>query len=252
VKTHPDGAEGSFRIFHPAFPQELLTPISHAEAESITKVQKSIASPENYEYSIKQLLNKGLPWNVLPSIGVFDLQKVMSKTELKQAYEATRNFGVLVWAHKLPMVEPGCVILNHWKQEVIFISEYSSSDGAVGYKLAPSRTVLEGEKMVWGPLTLELELVERKWQPVAVSDNILNEILTSYLPQEMPAALWELILLCLVSKEDKSVLQALIETGLSPRRGLIAYIRLLKAVEARAEAWNDIPSYRLILEQDVL
>lgn len=42
------------------------------------------------------------------------------------------------------------------------------------------------------------------------------------------------------------------DTGLSPRRGLIAYLRLLSKVVQRGAVIDDIPDYRTIREQEVI
>lgn len=49
-----------------------------------------------------------------------------------------------------------------------------------------------------------------------------------------------------------AVRQALLDTGLSPRRGLIAYLRLLSKVVQRGAVIDDIPDYRTIREQEVI
>ena len=101
---------------------------------------------------------------------------------------------------------------------------------------------------------LEFELTEKasRWQPVRVSDNIASGEVFSTLPGVMTKAPWELIFLLLLSKEQHSeTLQALFDTGLCPRQGLIAYIRLLEQVQQRAESWEGVPSHRKITEFEI-
>ena len=102
--------------------------------------------------------------------------------------------------------------------------------------------------------SLEFELTEKasRWQPVRVSDNIASGEVFSTLPGVMTKAPWELIFLLLLSKEQHSeTLQALFDTGLCPRQGLIAYIRLLEQVQQRAESWEGVPSHRKITEFEI-
>ena len=68
----------------------------------------------------------------------------------------------------------------------------------------------------------------------------------------MGKAPWELIFLLLLSNEEyPEASQALFDTGLCPRQGLIAYIRLLEQVMFRAEAWEGVPQYRKIMESEI-
>jgi hypothetical protein len=102
---------------------------------------------------------------------------------------------------------------------------------------------------------LELELTEdvTRWQPVRVSENISSGEIFSGLPPMMTKAPWELIFLLLISSsEHKNTMQALFDTGLCPRQGLIAYLRLLDQVLLRAEAWEGVPQYRKIIENEII
>ena len=246
-KMHPDGVDGSLRIFHPAFLTELVQPIPATTASDLLKLKRDIGSQENFVASMKDITDRGLPWKILPEIGIYDLQNVMSKKDLVEAYASTRHFGHILWAHKIKHIEPGCVLLNHWKQQAILITRYDRQLGAFGISLTTPR-----EQFSWPAMTLEIELKERKWQPVAVSDNILSGEVLNLLPPSMPKAVWELIFLLTLSfKEDKLAFEALIDTGLAPRQGLIAYLRLINTVSIRTQAWNDIPSHRLVVEHDI-
>ena len=90
--------------------------------------------------------------------------------------------GTLIWAHKLDRPEPGCLLVNHWQQCVVKVTEYDPSRGAIGTALGhrprgtPATGVIE-----WPAQTLEMEIAEKKWQAVAVSESF-NDILPS-LPQ---------------------------------------------------------------------
>lgn len=250
INKHPDGALGSLRLFHPAFPTALLNPISSEHAQDLSKLKRTIGTLDNVIIANEDMKKKGLPWKILPEIGISDFQNLMSKKDIAESFERYRHQGHIVWAHKLEKIEEGCVLLNHWKQEAILITQYKPSRGARGIRLLPSN---QGREQVyeWAPITLEVELRERKWQAVAVSDNISSGEILSLLPPMMTKSPWELIFLLLLSKNDVEARQALLDTGLSPRQGLIAYIRLLKQVELRTEAWDGVPSHRLISERDV-
>eukprot|EP00607_Mallomonas_marina_P004640 CAMPEP_0182429018 /NCGR_PEP_ID=MMETSP1167-20130531/25454_1 /TAXON_ID=2988 /ORGANISM="Mallomonas Sp, Strain CCMP3275" /LENGTH=275 /DNA_ID=CAMNT_0024612313 /DNA_START=44 /DNA_END=871 /DNA_ORIENTATION=+ len=252
LKAFQNNIHGSVnvRIFHPAFPTELLTPLKSDTALELLRLKESLGSDENIAAANEEIKNKGLPWQILPMMGVSDSQNIMPKRDINEYFDRYRHHGHVVWAQKLDKLKEGCVILNHWKQQAIVITEYEPSKGAKGFMLCPANSG-PVEKFEWPPLTLEIEIRERKWQISEVSDNILTGEVLSLLPSAMSKSPWELIFLLLLSKDDDSVLQALFDTGLSPRQGLIAYIRLLKQVELRTEAWDDVPQYRLISERDV-
>lgn len=246
--------ETTVRVFHPAFPAEVLTPISSDNALDLLKLRQSIGSDENIAVALGDIRKRGLPWQILPTIGVSDFQNVMPKSEIVESYQMYRHHGHIVWARKTDKIEEGCVLLNHWKQEVVLITDYEPANGARGIKLTPMN-VGPVEKIEWPPLTLEIEIRERKWQPAVVSDNLLTGEVLSLLPAVMDKSPWELIFLLLLKREEldpgSPTLQALLDTGLSPRQGLIAYIRLLKQVEQRTEEWDGVPRHRIISERDV-
>ena len=149
----------------------------------------------------------------------------------------------------------GCLIVNHWKQQVICLTEYDSERGAKGFEL--NQRVFAGstaaaEVISWPPLALEIEIEQGKWQPVCASENIISGEIIRLLPPELLKATWELVFLLLVSPErDAEVFQALLDTGLSPRQGLIAYLRLLNKVVERTGANENTPSYRQITEREI-
>lgn len=238
------------RIFHPAFPSKILTPISLPEAQNIIRVKEltgSLDQPLDLS-SIPQL-----PWKVFPEIGISEVSNFQSKSELIDIYEKNRHSGQFIWAHNLEHPIQGCLLLNHWKQQVVLLTEYDSERGAKGYELNLNSIKDQQKSFVWPPLALEIELTDGKWQPVNVSSNILSDSFLELLPKELPKALWELIFLLLISPEtEPKVTEALLDTGLSPRKGLFAYLRLLEKVIQRSELNEDIPSYRQIVEKDII
>ena len=144
----------------------------------------------------------------------------------------------------------------------MLLTEYDQERGAKGYEIRGQSGAVDF--FSWPPLALELELTEAstRWQvhplrthaprrgnpsithhrvcshlsqPVRVSENIASGEVLSSLPPMMAKSAWELIFLLLVSpEEDADVYQALFDTGLCPRQGLIAYIRLLEQVRVDA------------------
>ena len=142
--------------------------------------------------------------------------------------------------------------MNHWTQQAIYITNYSPLIGAQGIELAPGRPTEPRTVFEWPPMALDIEFHEKKWQPVIVSNNILNGEILSLLPSEMKKSPWELIFLLLISSNDKKTIQTLLDTGLSPRQGLFAYLRLLGAALKRSETFDDIPDYRKIQEKDLI
>lgn len=157
-------------------------------------------------------------------------------------------------AHLLDKPRRGCLLLNHWKQQVYFLTDYDVERGAKGFELC-HETVLgtsSPELVSWPPLALEIEIGEGKWQPVSASENIISGNVIRLLPREFSKGTWELLFLLLVSPdEDAEVFQALMDTGLSPRQGLFAYLRLLNKIMERTEANEGTPIYRQIIEKEI-
>lgn len=154
-------------------------------------------------------------------------------------------------AYKLERPEKGCLLVNHWKKDVVILEEYSPEYGARGRRVGLQDGV--EETIRWPPLALELELTENRWQPLSVSDNLLWKTgVLKYLPEQMTTALWEVLVLLLASpSENKKVLEAFFDTGLSPRRGMLAYLKLLLKVEERVKAFDGIPEVRQIVEREI-
>lgn len=176
-------------------------------------------------------------------------KSVFSRSEIDDAWERNFHKGSLVWAHKLEKPQPGCFLMNHWQQQVVALTDYDPNLGAQGFNLDVKTS---NGKIVWPKLALEMEILERKWQPIRVSDEIFTGKIFNYLPTKMPNAKWEFLFLLLLSSEnDGEVLQGLLDTGLSPRQGLFAYLRLLRKVLARVESVDGVPEYRKIFESEL-
>ena len=169
--------------------------------------------------------------------------------------------SMVVWAEKADKLHTGVVLLNHWAQRAVLITSYDPEKGAKGYELNSLTMAAPGEVLpaarnqftyTWPPLALEMELVDQKWQLAEVSTNIADQSIFKFIPEEVkqaPTVAWELIFLLLLNSEDtadQQVIQALLDTGICPRKGLISYMRLFKRVSDRAEVINDAPSYRRI------
>ena len=239
------------RLFHPAFPLELLKPLSESDLSKIERVRELLRADERSGTDFSSPSSTGLPWMPLPRIGISDSQNVWSKREIEDAFERNRHLGHVVWAEKLSRPERGCFLLNHWKQTAVYVQEYDPARGARGYLV---RTGSGSTEFInWPPLALEIELADKKWQVVRVSDNIANGTVLQLLPAGMPKAVWELILLLLLDPQQHSAeITALMDTGLSPKQGLIAYMRLLDQVQRRMESFDDVPEYRKIFETAIL
>ena len=173
--------------------------------------------------------------------------------------------SLLVWAEKTSKLESGVVLLNHWAQRAVLLTSYEPKKGACGYELnsltiaAPSDVKPAARAQftyTWPPLSLEMELVDKKWQMAAVSENISSQSIFKLIPEEVkdaPTIAWELIFLLLLSNAevaDQAVIQAILDTGICPRKGLISYMRLFQRVAGRAEVLNDAPVYRRISSEE--
>ena len=243
------GLSASPRLFHPAFPLKILEQLSSAEISDITRVRDLLRSGISGD-DFSNPASTGLPWMPLPRIGVSESQNVWSKRDIDEAYERNRHLGHIVWAEKLSKPEKGCFLLNHWKQTAIYLQEYEAGRGARGYEVRSGTG--STEFINWPPLALEIELADKRWQVVKVSDNIANGSVLQLLPVGMTKGAWELIMLLLLTPDKHGPeLQALFDTGLSPKQGLIAYMRLLDQVQRRLENFDDVPEYRKITEVDI-
>jgi len=247
LETNPRG----LRLFHPAFPLELIKPLSIEEADDLLRIQQAIA-PQSEQFFQAEF--QKLPWFVFPRFGVSESKVTLSKTEVDLIYEKTKYLGQLIWSHKLEKPESGSLLVSHWDKRLMFLTEYDPERGAKGFEIGPNMPSLYDRPIFsWPPLTLEYEIVKKYWQPIAVSENLLSTDLHRLLPAQMPHSLWEIIFLTLTNAQDTpKVYEALFDTGISPRRGLIAYLKLLQKVDQRTEAFNGIPEYRQIIERDIL
>jgi hypothetical protein len=141
--------------------------------------------------------------------------------------------------------EPGCLLINHWKKKVIYLAEYHPESGAKGWEI--SHLEQKGITHIWPPLTLEYEIVDKQWEPVAVSNTLLSPRIIELLPKEMTHALWEIIFLLLISKErEPNITESLFDTGLHPERGLIAYLKIIGRLLERIDTLSSIPESRQI------
>lgn len=238
-----------FKVFHPAFPLKLKDTLTLDEATEFLDLQAKFRSSELAADNANDISTyKGLPWKVLPEIGLTGEKDILSKKGVENAWEKARHRGSLVWAYKLKHAEKGCFLLNHWKQQVVYIEEYDITSGARGYEV----NFHDKNPLYWPPLTLEQEILERKWQPIQASENLKTTEIFNSLPSKMLKSPWEILFSLLISSESEpEVYQALFDTGLSPRQGLFAYMRLLEQIQMRAEDLDNVPSYRKIFETDL-
>lgn len=91
LKTNPTGV----RLFHPAFPLELLKPLSQQDVESIDKMKSAIGQGSDHSHFSAEY--RKLPWFVLPRIGVPDLQTFPSTVEIEDILNKARHEGVIIW-----------------------------------------------------------------------------------------------------------------------------------------------------------
>lgn len=82
------------RIFHPAFPSQILTPISQAEVQNIVRV-KELTGFLDQKLDISSIPQ--LPWKIFPEIGISESTNFKSKSELLELYEKNRHQGEFVW-----------------------------------------------------------------------------------------------------------------------------------------------------------
>jgi hypothetical protein len=233
ASAHKD-EEKFLRLFHPAFPRRITDPISLHEGEAINSLKQKISMTGT---DMEERL-KGLPWDVLPSIGIQDSEAVWSKIQCDTAFEQFKHCGHLVWAAKSDQVQPNCVLLNHWTQKAILLTGYGA-DGATGKELLAGSQFV-GSSITWPAAALEIELKEKKWQVCLVSENIKNGEVLGLLPPDFKKGAWELIFLLMTPSSEYKTIEALLDTGLSPRQGFLAYLRLLDAQVKRSETLDQV------------
>lgn len=280
------------RVFHPAHPLKLLDPLDEDQLSALVRVKQLMGVSDSTEESkaASEPLSKSkrLPWLSFPKIGVPDSSNFLSRLEIDELYEKHRHEGQIVWcerettlisftfilrkiimvlliqlhacydnarAYYLDRPRKGCLLVNHWKQKVMYLTEYDVERGAKGYELNHIlKHQTEGSPVVWPPFALEFELTDHLWEPVMVSNNLLTSEILDLLPPKLgPKAYWELIFLLLVKPDaEAEVMQALLDTGLSPNKGLIAYLRLLNKVVERTSTYDNVPEYRQIVEEEII
>ena len=79
------------RIFHTAFPNSITQRISNDDFENILSLRKLLPSTNEAPDM------SGLPWKVLPALGISDKQDLWSKSQIQDAYEKYRHTGFVVW-----------------------------------------------------------------------------------------------------------------------------------------------------------
>jgi hypothetical protein len=198
----------TFRLFHPSFPLEILNEISEEEVNKLNYLKNSIQSQETYENL------SSLPWETLPNIGISSSSNIMSSKQIEAFYQKYKYAGHIVWAEKAGNIEPGFVLLNHWQQQAIKITDYSPDTGAKGIELLTGVNAGRGKMFNWPPMALEIELRDKLWQPTKVSSNIQTSEVLSLLPADMPKGAWELIFLLIISPNDIKARQAFFDTGM--------------------------------------
>ena len=142
-------------VFHPAFPNFLTQSSPSDEVQRLITVKEMLRQSRDEQPSDFSLL----PWKVFPALGINDLQVVFSKSQIEESYEKHKHNGYFLWAEKLEKPEKGCILLNHWSQKAILLSEYDVERGARGYELRSSSGTVES--FIWPPLALEHELTEK-------------------------------------------------------------------------------------------
>jgi hypothetical protein len=239
------------RLFHPSFPLKIKYPLENLEISKLETIKNQL---KNSSLQIGHEKLKKLPWKSLPDLGVSSMleKDVFSEKEIELCYENDKHNGYLVWAEKISNPKKGCYLLNHWKQQVINVTDYSVEEGAKGYEIILGKDSKNSEIIYWPPFTLEMEISKDLWQPVEVSENLINGEVFRYFPSQMTSAPWEIIFLLLLSHEDDDeIFQTLFDTGLSPKQGFFAYLRLLDLMTKRTSVWTDIPSYRKVFETNI-
>lgn len=228
------------RLFNPVFPNKLIVSLSHDDISDVIRLNKLLDPTP--------IPKTNLPWKPLPSTKLAENEKSMSSSEIEDLYSKYRHTGHIVWAYTIPYPMKGCMLVNHYQQKVIYLSDYTCESGGKGYEITGD----VAKTIIWPPLSLEIELMNKQWEMVAVSENIANGLIFTYLPPEMRKSAWELIFLLLVSPSRKdTAMQAMFDTGLSPKQGLIAYLRLLEQVQARTGEFEEVPLYRQIYEKEL-
>ena len=99
MKKCLDANANGVRIFHPAFPLSLLTPISVGKAEKIMRVKEMTNTVDFDLEAIKSTSGlQFLPWKMFPELGVPETEGVIpSKSKILESYEKNEHLGQFVW-----------------------------------------------------------------------------------------------------------------------------------------------------------
>lgn len=245
--------EANVRLFHPSFPLRFKSVLTNHEVTTILNIKSRLGNsgPHLSESKLRRL-----PWKTLPEIGISaTLDKdVFSPKEIDDHFELDQHNGFLLWAHKIKNAKQGCFLLNHFSQQVIHLTDYSLEKGGLGKEIILGMNVSSSSSVIWPPFTLELEITKKLWQPVEVCESISSGEIFKYFPNQMSTAPWEIIFLLLLPAnigDEDEIYQTLFDTGLSPKQGFIAYLRLLNLMVQRTTVFADVPSYRKVFETDV-
>ena len=92
-KLNPHG----IRIFHPAFPAQLLQPLSDDDFENFRAARQMLYTDSESKTITNELLGANLPWKVLPDMGVEDSKMMVSSHDIQTAYEKCKLGGHIVW-----------------------------------------------------------------------------------------------------------------------------------------------------------
>jgi hypothetical protein len=247
----------SYRILNSGSLRELLNPISPERARSILQVQAVLKKSGLSSAAKKKSIDDSSSINLIQGM-------LRSETAVE---EEPATGSLVVWAEQTDRIEVGCVLLNNWAQRAVLITSYDPATGAKGYELnsmtiagrdevAPAARDDSSFSYTWPPLALEMELVDQKWTLAAVSETVRNHEVFQCLPNEVRQSVsvaWELVFLLLLSRDDPGdaeIIQTLLDTGISPRKGLAAYMRLFQRVVDRDEVLSAVPSYRRIESAD--
>ena len=88
------------RLFHPAFPDEILHPLPMNEICHIYEMKQMLRIDSDLghkSYMAKVKSEELLPWKILPSLGLVDTKKSFSTSLIQDVYESVRPYGYIVW-----------------------------------------------------------------------------------------------------------------------------------------------------------
>lgn len=88
------------RLFHPAFPDEILQPLSINDICQLQQKKDMLRIHNDMEHKayLSQMKNEDfLPWKIFPAIGLTETKKSFSSVLLQEIYETIRPYGYIVW-----------------------------------------------------------------------------------------------------------------------------------------------------------